>query len=88
MVVRQERSAPLIDELHGWLTAQLARLSRNHDFAKAINYMLRRWTAFTRFLGYGRVCITNNAAERALRGIALGRKSWLFCQAWLASANL
>jgi len=61
------------------LTEQLSKLSRNHDLAKAINYMLRRWDAFTRFLGDGRVCITNNAAERALRGIALGRKSWLFC---------
>lgn len=39
----------------------------------------RRWDAFTRFLGDGRICITNNAAERALRGVAVGRKSWLFC---------
>jgi transposase len=76
---RQERSAPLMDDLHAWLTAQLAKLSRNHDLAKAINYMLRRWDAFTRFLGDGRICITNNAAERALRTVALGRKSWLFC---------
>ncbi|WP_255245906.1 transposase, partial [Sphingobium sp. D43FB] len=44
-----------------------AKLSRNHDLAKAINYMLRRWDAFTRFLIDGRVCLTNNAAERALR---------------------
>ena len=76
---RQERSAPLIEDLHAWLTGQLARLSRNHDLAKAINYMLRRWPAFTRFLDDGRVCITNNAAERALRCVTLGRKSWLFC---------
>ena len=41
--------------------------------------MLSRWTTFTRFLDDGRVCLTNNAAERALRGVALGRKSWLFC---------
>src|SRR3546814_8707749 len=66
-------------DLHAWLHAQLVRLSRNHDLAKAINYMLRRWPAFTRFLEDGRVCITNNAAERALRGVTLGRKSWLFC---------
>ena len=76
---RQERSAPLMDDLHTWLSAQRAKLSRNHDLAKAINYMLRRWQAFNRFLDDGRVCITNNAAERALRGVALGRKSWLFC---------
>ena len=79
LAMRQELSAPLIAELHTWLTAQLARLSRNHDLAKAINYMLRRWDAFTRFLDDGRVCITNNAAERALRCVTLGRKSWLFC---------
>lgn len=79
LAARQEHSAPLMADLHAWLHAQLARLSRNHDLAKAINYMLRRWPAFTRFLEDGRVCITNNAAERALRGVTLGRKSWLFC---------
>jgi hypothetical protein len=55
------------------------KLSRNHDLFKAMNYMLKRWPSFTRFLDDGRVCLSNNAAERALRGIALGRKSWLFC---------
>jgi transposase len=79
LAVRQELSAPLMVELHAWLTTQLARLSRNHDLAKAINYMLRRWEAFTRFLDGGRVCLTNNAAERALRCVPLGRKAWLFC---------
>ena len=57
---------------------QRPRLSRHDDLAKAMHYMLKRWPAFTRFLEDGRVCLTNNAAERALRGIALGRKSWLF----------
>jgi Transposase IS66 family/IS66 C-terminal element/Reverse transcriptase (RNA-dependent DNA polymerase) len=56
-----------------------AGLSRGHDLVKAINYMLKRWSAFTLFLEDGRVCLSNNAAERGLRGIALGRKSWLFC---------
>ena len=41
-------------------------------------YMLKRWTTFSRFLGDGRICLSNNAAERALRGVALGRKAWLF----------
>ncbi|NMG41806.1 IS66 family transposase [Chelativorans sp. ZYF759] len=77
--VRQERSAPLMEALHAWMIAQLSSLSRNHDLAKAINYMLRRWPAFSRFLEDGRVCITNNAAERALRCVPLGRKAWLFC---------
>lgn len=76
---RQELSAPLMAELHAWLTAQVGKLSRNHDLAKACLYMLRRWDAFTRFLDDGRICLTNNAAERALRCIPLGRKAWLFC---------
>ena len=54
------------------------KLSRHNSVAKAMDYMLTRWEAFTRFLHDGRICLTNNAAERALRGIALGRKSWLF----------
>ena len=54
------------------------KLSRHADVAKAMDYMLKRWAAFTRFLDDGRICLTNNAAERALRGIALGRKAWLF----------
>jgi transposase len=79
LAARQELSAPLVTELHDWLEAQRAKLSRNHDLAKAINYMLRRWDAFTRFLVDGRVCLTNNGAERALRCVPLGRKAWLFC---------
>jgi transposase len=58
---------------------QRAKPSRGHDLARAFDYMLKRWAAFTRFLDDGRVCLSNNAAERALRGIAMGRKSWLFC---------
>jgi transposase len=76
--VRQEVSAPLVAELERWLREQRAKLSRGNDLAKAMNYLLKRWPAFTRFLDDGRICLSNNAAERALRGIALGRKSWLF----------
>ena len=76
---RQRLSRPVIQALHAYIHEQLARLARGHDLAKAFKYMLKRWTAFTLFLEDGRVCLSNNAAERALRGIALGRKSWLFC---------
>jgi len=79
LAARQEPSVPLMTELQSWLVAQRAKLSRNHDLAKAINYMLRRWDAFSRFLDDGRVCLSNNAAERALRCVPLGRKAWLFC---------
>ena len=60
------------------MRAERAKLSRHAAVAKAMDYMLTRWEAFTRFLDDGRICLTNNAAERALRGLALGRKSWLF----------
>ncbi len=77
--VRQDLSAPLVADLQVYMRAQCAKLSRGHDLAKAMNYMLKRWASFTRFLDDGRVCLSNNAAERGLRGIALGRRSWLFC---------
>lgn len=75
---RQEHIVPLVADLEVWMRAERATLSRHADPAKAIDYMLKRWGAFTRFLGDGRICLTNNAAERALRGVALGRKAWLF----------
>jgi len=78
LAIRQDRSGPLVRELKEWMSKERARLSRHSDVAKAMDYMLKRWIAFTRFLDDGRICLTNNAAERALRGIALGRKAWLF----------
>jgi transposase len=78
LAVRQERSLELVRDLETWMRSERARVSRHADVAKAMDYMLKRWTAFTRFLDDGRLCLTNNAAERALRGIALGRKAWLF----------
>src|SRR5271170_3926549 len=76
--VRQEVSAPLVAELQSWMREQRPKLSRGNDLAKAMDYLLKRWPSFARFLDDGRICLSNNAAERALRGIALGRKSWLF----------
>ena len=75
---RQELSASLVADLHTWMRAERAKLSGGNEVAKAMDYMLRRWPIFARFVEDGRICMTNNAAERALRGIALGRKSWLF----------
>lgn len=77
-IARQEQSATAVADLEAWMRAERANLSRHNEVAKAMDYILKRWAAFTRFLEDGRICITNNAAERALRGIALGRKSWLF----------
>jgi hypothetical protein len=78
--VRQRLSAPLVADLEHWLHSQRALLSKHAKVAKAIDYLLSpgHWPGFTLFLNDGRVCLTNNAAERALRGVALGRKSWLF----------
>ena len=76
--IRQEQSAPLVTSLESWLREQRGRLSRSASVAEPIDYMLKRWDRFAHFVNDGRVCLTNNAAERALRGFALGRKSWLF----------
>jgi transposase len=70
--------APLVNDFIAWLKRERAKLSRHNDVAKAMDYMLKRIDAFARFLNDGRICLSNNAAESALRGIALGRKSWLF----------
>jgi hypothetical protein len=78
LAARQELSLPLVSDLETWMREQRAKLSRHNPVAGAMDYMLKRWAAFTRFLDDGRICLTNNAAERALRGIALGRRAWLF----------
>lgn len=76
---RQELSAPLVADLETWMREQHTKLSRRDDVTKAMDDMLKRWNAFTRFLDDGRICLSNNAAERAVRGTAMERKSWLFC---------
>ena len=76
--VRQRRSALLLAELRAFLDATLARISGKSDFAKAIRYATSRWVALTRFLDDGRLEISNNAAERAIRPLTLGRKNYLF----------
>ena len=78
VAVRDERSRPLIIELERWLRAQRARVSKNGDTGKAIDYSLKRWDALTRFLDDGRLCMSNNAAERELRAVAVGRRNWTF----------
>ncbi len=75
---RQERSKPLVVALEAYLREQYERLSPKNAVAKAIHYVLVRWASFTRFLDDGRICLSNNAAERALRGVALGRRNWTF----------
>jgi transposase len=79
LALRQAHVASLVADLENWMRAERAKLSRHNDIAKAMDYMLKRWPAFTRFLEDGRICLTNNAAERALRCVALGRRSWTFC---------
>jgi len=76
--IRQGQSRPLLDSMKTWLEATLAKLSRKSDTAAAIRYALSRWPALTRFIDDGQLEIDNNAAERALRVVALGRKNYLF----------
>jgi transposase len=78
LAVRRERVAPLVASLEQWMRNERMKLSRHNDIAKAMDYMLKQWKAFSCFLNDGRICLTNNAAERSLRGVALGRKAWLF----------
>ncbi len=78
LALRQMHVAPLVAELETWMRAARGKMSRHAEVAKAMDYMLKRWDTFSRFLGDGRICLSNNAAERALRGVALGRKAWLF----------
>lgn len=75
---RQARAGPLLEELHRWLQATLAKLSRKSPLAVAIRYALSRWVALTRYRDDGHLEMDNNAAERALRAVALGRKNYLF----------
>jgi transposase len=76
--VRQERSKPIVEALHAWLTAQLGRVSGRSTLAEAIRYALRRWQGLVLFLEDGRVELDTNSIERAIRPIALGRKNSLF----------
>ena len=76
--VRQARAGPELEALHTWLHTIMAKLSKKSELALAIRYALSRWSALTRYRDDGRLEIDNNAAERALRAVALGRKNWLF----------
>ena len=78
LAVRKEQVAPIVHDLESWMLEERSKLSRHDPVAKAINYLLNDWQGFTSFLGDGRICLTNNAAEREVRGIARGRKAWLF----------
>jgi transposase len=77
-IIRNERSRPLVEDLETWLRQQRVRLSAKSKTANAIDYLLKRWLAFIRFLDDGQICLSNNAAERSLRGIAIGRRNWTF----------
>jgi hypothetical protein len=76
---RQSRAGPILDDLRQWLHDIIARASKKSALGKAASYVLSRWTAFTRYRDDGQIEIDNNAAERALRAVALGRKNYLFC---------
>jgi transposase len=76
--VRDERARPLLDSLKQWLEGTLGKLSRKSDTAMAVRYALSRWDALLRYVDDGHIEIDNNAAERALRTVALGRKNYLF----------
>ena len=76
--MRGARAGPVLETLKVWLEEQLARVSKKSELAVSIRYALSRWVALTRYRDDGRLEIDNNAAERALRAVALGRKNYLF----------
>jgi transposase len=78
LLIRQRAARPVVDDLAAFLDASLATISGRSELAKAIRYARSRWTALTRYLDDGRLEISNNAAERAIRPLALGRKNYLF----------
>lgn len=75
---RQARAGPLLDQMKSWMSATLSQVSAKSEIASAIRYSLSRWPALTRYRDDGTLDIDNNAAERALRAVALGRKNYLF----------
>lgn len=76
--IRQQKTKPKVEAFHAWAEAQLTRIPGKSDLAKAFRYGLSRWPSFTLFLEDGRVAIDNNAAERGMRPIGVGRRNWLF----------
>src|SRR5436853_2819658 len=78
LVVRRERSKPLVDDFERWMRRERRKLSSKTALAEAMDYSLKRWTALTRFIDNGCICLSNNAAERAVRGIGVGRSNWTF----------
>jgi len=76
--VRQARARPQLESLRAWLESSLEKLSRKSDTTAAVRYTLGLWDALTRYCDDGHLEIDNNAAERALRAVAVGRKNYLF----------
>ncbi|HGE9246334.1 TPA: IS66 family transposase [Escherichia coli] len=78
LAARKARAAPLMQSLYDWIQTQMKTLSRHSDTAKAFAYLLKQWDALNQYCGNGWVEIDNNIAENALRGVAVGRKNWMF----------
>ena len=79
--IREQQAKPLLADFETWLIATMARLSTKSDTTAAILYALNRWAALTRYCDDGTLEIDNSAAERSLRGVALGRRNYLFAGA-------
>jgi transposase len=77
LAVNKKEIAPFVEVFEVWMRPERAKISRHAEVSIAMDYILKRCPAFPRFLEDGRICLSNNAAERALRGIPMGRKAWL-----------
>jgi transposase len=79
LAVRHERSKKIVYDLEQWLWGERKKLTTKGPLAQAIDYSFNHWRAFTRVLDDDRICLSNNAAERALRSVAVFRRNWIFC---------
>jgi hypothetical protein len=79
LALRRERSAPMLESLGRWLDEQALRVLPKSPIGQAVAYTRSNWAALNRYLEAGSLAIDNNASERALRPVAIGRKNWMFC---------
>ena len=76
--LRQQESRPIVDQIHAWMLARDARERPRAPIRQGVNYFLKRWDSFTRFLEEGAIPIDNNRTEAAIKGPVMGKKNWLF----------
>src|SRR5690606_9155919 len=78
LAIRQDKTRPILDALHAWMTLQRRKVPEGSATAKVLDYSLKRWAALVRFAYDGQLPVDNNWIENQIRPIAIGRNNWLF----------